>query len=485
MLKNALQIKRLGLLFEKPLKIKFMRRKIFKHANYVSIGLAILILAFAATVFGQKSSAKQKCAETDFDCLIAKYEKEKNSNLKAAEAYFKRGNMYFSSLRYDQAMADYDRAISLNPKFEDAYYARGRIYIKSRLYGSAIREFNRVKEINPKNSDANAGLAWIFDEIKKGALSIEEYEDLIQLDPTNAKYYYTRAQMYFKRENYEKAIDDSAKAVELNPKYTEAYGIRSNSFCKIGKWKESTADIKTYEKLTGKSSHAVCYMHLDLSLKHCVETDDDCKMEIYNNGINNPKLIATPGLGDYYAGRGIIYFENGDLDRAFSDFENAEKHSYKKLDERIELYLGKKLFIKGKLDEALKHFIAASTAKKESAEAFLGIGEIYLIKKEFDNALENYEKAIFLNPRLSKAYLGRGTIYLEFGRTYEKVERDTVKSAKAYKSAVKDFDSVTELDLKEINPEVYLRRAKAFEKLGESEKAAADRKKYEELSQKP
>lgn len=302
------------------------------------------------------------------------------------------------------------------------------------------------------------------------------------VEPTNADFYYYRSRLNFKAKNFKNAIEDTSKAIEFDPKYRDAYGIRSNSYCEIGKWKESTTDIKKYEQLTGKSSRAVCFIDLAKSLSYCADSDDDCRLDIYEAGIANSGAMKFPfNVGDFYAGRGYIYYKRGELERAYNDFENAEKHSYYLKIKPIELYFAKQLLIKDKYDEALRRFKLAVP----EAEAYLGIGQINLVKRNFDTALENFDKALFLNPRLSEAYLGRGTIYFERGRIYEDFENNREKAVENYRKAVKDFDSVTEVDLKDINPEVYLRRAKAYERLGEQEKAEADRAKYLELGEKP
>jgi tetratricopeptide (TPR) repeat protein len=311
---------------------------------------------------------------------------------------------------------------------------------------------------------------------------ISDYTDAIVRNPNDAELYYARAEIYFRLEDFDKAIEDSSKAIELNPKHTKAFGVRSDSYCRIGKWKESTADIKRYEQLTGKWSRATCYIRLLDNLKYCAETDDDCRMDIYNAGISNPGLInSLPlNLGDFYAGRGFIYYKRADFESAFSDFENADKYFYYNKLKPIELYLGKQLLIKGKYNEALIHLRRAVP----ESEAHLGIGEIYLVKREYEKALENYEKALFLNPRLSKAYLGRGIIYLEYAKNYGEFENDAIKAAEFYRKAVKELDSVIEIDLSETQPEVYLKRAKAYERLGEKEKAEFDRQKHRELTDK-
>jgi tetratricopeptide (TPR) repeat protein len=452
-----------------------------------TIALTVLSLVFLLNVVGQNAPTS-KCADDDHECLVFELTKKINLNPKSYEYYYVRAASYTALKKYDLALQDYDKAIELNPKSDMAYAGRGYVYYSQDQYVEAVAEYKKTIKLNPANDYALESLKSCLSLIKQSSSAIDFYDKLIQMEPDNAEYYYERSKKKFALKNFVGAAADASKAIEFKPEYTDAYAVRADSYCNFGNWKDSTDDIQKYENLKGKSFGAVCYIHLPVSLKYCAgEIDEeDCKLTIYNAGIANPKLIAFPSsLGKFYAGRGLTYYERGNFERAFSDFDDAEKYSYNPKDERIEIYLGKQSFIKGKYDEALKHFISAAAVKRESAEAYLGIGEIYLIKREYKNAFENYEQAIFLNPGLSKAYLGRGTVYLEFGRNYEEFEKDESKAVVAYKKAVKDFDSVTNLDLRNTNPEAYLRRAKAFEKLGEQDKADADRAKYKELSDKP
>lgn len=146
---------------------------------------------------------------------------------------------------------------------------------------------------------------------------------------------------------------------------------------------------------------------------------------------------------------------------------------------------GAKVYEKlGKYDDALRDYVRVSQSSMDSAEANLGIGNIYLRRRKYEAAVEHFDLAIFTNSRSTEAYLGRGTAYLELGKIYSQSQlpEDTEKAFENYRKAIKDFDSVTELDLEDSFKEAYLRRAKAFEKIGEKEKAEADRQKYEELS---
>lgn len=462
-----------------------MSLRIFKGTFSRLIILAVLTAAASLSELAQS----EKTVEPDRDVYyrrIADANASIKKNPSDSKAYYNRGSLYVGNKEYESAMADYNQAINLDPKFYEAYSGRGYIYLQYKLYAEAIKEFNRAKELNPADSYAADNLAYIGQQIKRSDLSLEEYNNLIKAEPTNPQYYYYRSRLYLKAKNYFQAIEDASKAIEFNSEYKEAYITRAIGYCEIGKWKESTADIAKHEQLIGKSLKQNCFIELSKNLKYCLGSDDDCRIAVYTAGIDNPGLIRfSPGLGDFYAGRGLIYFESGKYDLAHSDFEDADKYFYTIKDDRIALYLGNILFDKGKYNEALTKFNEVLKVKPESAEASLRVGEIYVIKREYEKALEYFDRALFLNPRLAKAYFGRGVVYYENGRNYGEFENNQTKAAEFYKKAVKDFENVIEINLLEAPPEVYIKRAKAYEKLGEQAKADLDRAKYLELTEKP
>ncbi len=432
----------------------------------------MLMFAFALNHFSQTDTSKTN-HQSELDAANALLAK----NPQNVSALTRRANFYVSQKDFTRAMVDYDEVIRLNPNLVEAYIGRGYIYLQNNSYGQAIKEFNRAIEIDPKNEYALESRAYCQEVMLRSNLSFEEYDALIQFDPTKAEYYYYRGKLYFKAKKFIKATEDYSQAIEINQTYADAYISRAASYCEGGKRKESLADIRKYEQLSGKKNRGTCA----LDIKQCPKADDVCLMELYTEGINNPKEISSNepnSLGFYYAGRGIINYERGKFDEAFSDFEKA---NFMFGDKRKGLYYGKLLFQNGKYEEALRNFNSALP----DPEAALGIGEIHLIRREYGKALVNYEKAIFLNPRLSKAYLGRGAIYLKRGDDFRELENDESKAVESYRNAVKDFDSVIEIDLQNVGSEVYEKRAKAYERLNEPEKAAADRAKAEEVAEKP
>ena len=86
----------------------------------------------------------------------------------------------------------------------------------------------------------------------------------------------------------------------------------------------------------------------------------------------------------------------------------------------------------------------------------------------------------FINSRNSKAYYGLGNCYLKLAEQYEKAQVEESVITETYKNALKNFDTVEEIELSRVDPVVYFKRARAYEGLGKPEKAASERKKFEE-----
>lgn len=184
----------------------------------------------------------------------------------------------------------------------------------------------------------------------------------------------------------------------------------------------------------------------------------------------------------WYYRRAELYLKKGDIASALSDVNIFLKEavvSASGLTLRGEIYLKQ-----AKYDEALKDFEAAVKISPNSSDALLGRGVAYYYKREYDSAFDDLNRAIELHSRSSTAYYYRALI-LTFQAKNLIDNENYAQATENYKKAVEDFTSVIDIDLRKVNPKVYFLRARLYEALDEKEKAEADRKMYEELSEKP
>ena len=131
-----------------------------------------------------------------------------------AEAYEKRGMLYFFQGEFDHVIQDFQAYIRLLPPKAEAYRMLGMGYLKSGVYPPAIENFTRAVEIDPESASA----------------------------------YSNRAEAYFFIGSYEKTIADCTKAIELagDPRNTaHAYRTRAKAYRKTGRDGLAIADIRS------------------------------------------------------------------------------------------------------------------------------------------------------------------------------------------------------------------------------------------------
>jgi len=107
----------------------------------------------------------------------------------SADDYYKRGDAYDETGKYDKAITSYSKAIELDPNHALSYYNRGCAYGEIGEYDKAIADYNKAIELNPNDSLAyyNRGLACS----KRGDVpkAVSDLEKCIELstDPELAK----------------------------------------------------------------------------------------------------------------------------------------------------------------------------------------------------------------------------------------------------------------------------------------------------------
>lgn len=162
---------------------------------------------------------------------------------------------------------------------------------------------------------------------------------------------------------------------------------------------------------------------------------------------------------------GIEFLQQGEMDKALSEFDRALKLNPKNYSAYF--YRGLVKFLKydhqGSLDDYTKAIELAPKAKNIE-RAYSNRGNTYFFLKKFDNALMDYDKAIALNPAFVDPYVGRGNILLNRG------EAD---------KALRDYDKAIELDPKATA--AYVGRADVRFERGQLDLALSDLNKSLEL----
>lgn len=141
------------------------------------------------------------------------------TNPAAPDAYWKRGNDFFTTGDNDRAISDYSEVIRISPNFIGAYYYRGFAYGRKGDLDHAIADFTDAIRLNPNLAEVfqSRGLGYGM----KGDWNhaITDYTEAIRLKPSYAEAYYDRGDIYARKGDLDHAIADYTEAIRLNPKF--------------------------------------------------------------------------------------------------------------------------------------------------------------------------------------------------------------------------------------------------------------------------
>lgn len=138
-----------------------------------------------------------------------------------AEAYEKRGMLYFFQDKFDHVIEDFQAYISLSPPKAEAFRMLGMGYLKSGFYERAVDKFNRAIEIEPSLAGAYANRAEAYRLSGKLDESIRDATHAIKLiadGRTTSDAYRTRAKALREMGRIDLATVDIQAAWEIDPR---------------------------------------------------------------------------------------------------------------------------------------------------------------------------------------------------------------------------------------------------------------------------
>lgn len=208
-----------------------------------------------------------------------------DKDIEEAQKYFEQANdEWKKGIRDAQRVLElYNRAIELNPNLADAYIGRSVCY-RLGNYGSAI---NRVK-------------------------AKQDCEQALKLDPNSARAYRWKAYLEILDGEYKdinvlnQALADLNRAIEIDPDYLDAYDLRAMIYRQLENYPQAIADytyILEYPDL--KNSSYMKYYDFDRTSDWQWFYDWD------------QRIAAL-----YYM-RSLVYYNNGEIDNAIHDCEQA------------------------------------------------------------------------------------------------------------------------------------------------------------------
>jgi len=274
-------------------------------------------------------------------------------------------------------------------------------------YEEAIDLWNDVLEMGPVNfpyiyeTHIRLGLAYF----KSGSTSqaITQFREAVKLDPTKVEGHYDLGNAYLKQGAYESAIIELRKAIAIKPDVDKAYLNLGVAYINQNRYYEAVealnrgllmADERLRESFTDNIE--VAYRQWGVSLIMLGKEEEALQ-----------KIQAAIGLDPKdptaYLLLAKLYLERGDYDRAVLLYQRAYEADPEKVKEQGEklvplthgnearsLKMANLYESKGKLKEAIKHYLDAVGANPDNSRLYLKIGDLYYKTGNKGKAIEWY-----------------------------------------------------------------------------------------------
>jgi tetratricopeptide (TPR) repeat protein len=302
------------------------------------------------------------------------------------ETYLKRGWLYESLGRSEDAIADYSKAIELDPNNYEAWGARAMLHAKLSQWDKSkadAAEEHRLKiavwseEIrkHPENPYAWSGRAFMYETfLGRPDKAAADYSKVIELKPDDRNALSSRALCYRRLKQWDKALADYAKAQELETKKdvsNEIFHARGNVYFEMKEWDKALADFSKVIQGDPKNGYnywlrARVYLASGQEEKAIVDCSQGIKL--------NPEYRVL------WQCRGASYQKLKQWDKAIADFTR-------------EIELAPK-----------DGFSAGDWADRAQA---------YAAMKQWDKAIADYSQAIKLQSIWNDVWHDRAICYME------------------------------------------------------------------------
>jgi len=188
-------------------------------------------------------------------------------------------------------------------------------------------------------------------------------------------------------------------------------------------WRSDESIWKSATIVTPES----CMSHLNLGAAYYEEGEIDKALSEYMLSI-----VANPEFADPYNNLGNVYMDKGDPKSAEEYYKKAL--TLNPLFAKAHYNLAYLYHTSGQLDLAKAGYEKTIELRPDLAEAYNNLGLIYRARKEFDKAIAMHKRAIYLSPRYADAYTNLGAAY--------KSEGDIDSAIMNYQKAI-SIDSVS------------------------------------------
>jgi tetratricopeptide (TPR) repeat protein len=151
--------------------------------------------------------------------------------------------------------------------------------------------------------------------------ALKFYQKAITIGPDSINGYWYRSQCYAALKKYDKAIADMTKCIQLEPGIYDNYFARARLYSSVN---NRIAAIKDYDEIINREDYnKPRYSHFAMILNNKAYSLMELGKYYEALPLLNRAISLDKNDDTYYGSRGELYYEVGDFDKSYNDFNRA------------------------------------------------------------------------------------------------------------------------------------------------------------------
>jgi tetratricopeptide (TPR) repeat protein len=299
--------------------------------------------------------------------------------------FFKAGNDFVESLKYEDAVVQYTSAIGIEPSNPDYYYARGMAYKSLVKYNEAKSDFEKALVFAPKSVDALIGLGAVCNKMGVFEEALKSLNRASSIDKRNGAIYPEKVITLIGLEKYDMALRVSDTAVLIKDTPMNYY-YRGIIYTKLN---NDLFAKKEFEKAIAKdkklSDPRLALADLLLRTGDAAGAMTQCTEILQNDDRNTAAYMM----------RSKVYMKNLDYPSAINDL--SKNILIEPGNPDFYLYRGKAYQDFNQHTNAINDFSKYISINPENPDAFFARAKSYEEIMNYDKAMEDYTKITVLS----------------------------------------------------------------------------------------
>ncbi len=258
--------------------------------------------------------------------------------------YYKAGNEFMDSKKYEDAVAQYSAAIGVEPSNEKFYLARGNAYETLLKLNEAEADYEKAIVFDPKNVDVYIRLGAVLNKLGKYEEALSALNHATDLDKRKAPIYREKVNTLIGLKKYEQALRSSDTAILIKDIPMDYYyrgiiyeSLVNDPFARKEFEKAISKDKRLPEPRLALAGLLLRNREPQEALDQCNEVlkyDDRntaaylMRSNVYKDNLDYPNaindisknILIDPENPDFYFARGKCYQEFNQHTNAINDF---------------------------------------------------------------------------------------------------------------------------------------------------------------------